>query len=362
MAGIETTVGAEELGEEFRATLKHGLVPYVRSSPGVGKSDISKGFAARYNLKVIDIRLSQCTPEDLQGFPMRVGNKATFVPFDLFPLQGEPLPEMYEEDGVTHQLNADGSIKKYNGWLLLMDELSSANKQTQAAAYKLILDRQVGSFKLHDACMPVACGNNEADKAVVTKMSTALQSRLIHYKLEIGVKEWVKWGNANGIDFRILAYVQFNPAMLNNFQPDHKDLTYACQRTWTFLSKLIKDETRDPQDMMARICGTVGQAAGIEFISFCKVMKSIPDWNDLLDPKINTKIATPAEASAKFATICWMAAKAQHHEVKLLLPYVKRFGGDFQVIFCRGIFARFENIDQQVKEVGDFASSIATQI
>lgn len=42
-----------------------GLVPFVQSSPGMGKSSLVKSIAKEHNLKVIDHRLSTSAPEDL---------------------------------------------------------------------------------------------------------------------------------------------------------------------------------------------------------------------------------------------------------------------------------------------------------
>jgi len=47
--------------------LKAGLVPMMVGSPGIGKSDIVKTVAKENNLKVIDVRLSQCDPTDLNA-------------------------------------------------------------------------------------------------------------------------------------------------------------------------------------------------------------------------------------------------------------------------------------------------------
>lgn len=45
--------------------IRAGLVPMLRGSPGMGKSSIVHQIAKEYNLKVIDLRLSQCDPTDL---------------------------------------------------------------------------------------------------------------------------------------------------------------------------------------------------------------------------------------------------------------------------------------------------------
>lgn len=45
--------------------IKAKLVPMLVGSPGCGKSQIVHQIADEYNLKVIDLRLSQCDPTDL---------------------------------------------------------------------------------------------------------------------------------------------------------------------------------------------------------------------------------------------------------------------------------------------------------
>lgn len=348
MTAMENFIGHAQLQREYEVCISKGLVPYVRSSPGIGKSDSAKKFARKHNLKIIDIRLSQCTPEDLQGYPMRDGNKAVFTPFDIFPLEGEPLP-------------LDDQGNEMNGWLLLLDELSSANKAVQAAAYKIILDRQVGSFKLHDKCGMIACGNLITDKAVVHKMSTALQSRLVHYQLQITVDEWTDWALENKIDHRISAFVNFDNAMLMNFNPDHEDHTFACPRTWEFLNRTMKDQDVDRSEHSARICGTVGSGAGMEFMSFCEVYHDLPKWDHIVDPKINDALKPPAEPTAKFAVISWIGTEIEKGDIDNVLPYISKFGGEFQMLFCRHVLGRMPNMDRESEEFRKFSMKIISK-
>ena len=95
-----------------------GLVPYVQSSPGMGKSSIMRAIASELNLQLIDHRLSTSAPEDLSGLPrFDEDGKARFSPFaDLFPTEDTPLPPGKE------------------GWMLFLDEFNSASKSVQAAA------------------------------------------------------------------------------------------------------------------------------------------------------------------------------------------------------------------------------------
>lgn len=45
--------------------IKAGLVPMLSGSPGCGKSQVAYQIAKKHKLKLIDLRLSQCDPTDL---------------------------------------------------------------------------------------------------------------------------------------------------------------------------------------------------------------------------------------------------------------------------------------------------------
>ena len=108
------------------------IVVMLSGSPGIGKSHIVHQIAKEHGLKIIDLRLAQCDPCDLMGFPMIDGEKARYKPMDTFPIEGDDIP------------------KGYNGWLLFMDELNSAAPAVQSASYKIILDRMIGNNRLHE--------------------------------------------------------------------------------------------------------------------------------------------------------------------------------------------------------------------
>lgn len=101
-------------------------VPLLRSSPGMGKSSLIHQIAADGNFKVLDLRLAGCDPCDLNGYPYidPKTNMFTQVAMDAFPLCDRPLPTRI----------VDGVSKQYSGWIILLDELTSASQAVQAAA------------------------------------------------------------------------------------------------------------------------------------------------------------------------------------------------------------------------------------
>lgn len=304
--------------------IKASLVPMIIGSPGCGKSQIVHQIAEQFKLKVIDIRLAQCDPTDLMGFPRIHGDRAGYAPMDTFPIESDPVPE------------------GYSGWLIFLDEMNSASPAVQAAAYKLVLDRMVGQFKLHKKVAIVCAGNKETDNAIVQPLSTALQSRLTHLELVVDAKEWVNWAVENGIDHRITSYINFKPGNLYTFQPDHTDKTYAAPRTWEFANRLLKDIDITDKNTLPLLAGTISEGVAREFIGFCKIYKSLPKMEEVIARPEATPV--PDEPSILFAMTGAIAHYAAKDNMDSLMKFVKRLPVEFQVVCLREAIKRNKDI------------------
>lgn len=307
--------------------IKATLVPIVRSSPGVGKSDIARQIARQYNLKMIDMRLAQLDPTDLNGLPRFTEDGfAIYAPFVDFPLEGSD-PGINPETGEA-----------YAGWMIFFDEITSAPKQIQAAAYKIILDRMIGQKKLDRRVVMMAAGNLETDNAVVHSMSTALQSRLIHLDLEVSDKDWINWAVNNGIDSRVIGFISFQPKMLYQFKPDSQDHTYPCPRTWEFTSRLIINHPTLGHEDLPVIAGAISPGPATQFIEFCRIYETLP--------KISAIIANPGgifipqEPGIKYAIATMLVEHFDQSNAKELTEFLARLPVESQVICLRLIAAR----------------------
>lgn len=311
--------------------IKAGLVPMLTSSPGIGKSDTVHSIAKEFNLKVIDVRLAQVDPVELNGFPSLNGDKATYKPMDIFPLETDPIP------------------KGYSGWLLFLDEMTSAPPATQAAAYKIVLDRMVGNTKLHKNVAIVGAGNKITDGAVVSRTSTALQSRMVHLELIANKDEWVNWAIKNDIDYRVVSFINFRPDLLHNFNPSHNDKTFACPRTWSFMSKLIKPYPDViPDSKLPLLQGTVGEGAGIEFHTFTQVYADLVTIDEILAEPETCKV--PKEPSVAWALTGVVANAITKDNAATLIKYINRMQPEFAILTLRQAAQREASI-LDIKEV-----------
>lgn len=322
-------VTPRQLRSHITDCLYAGLVPFVQASPGVGKSAIMKLVAKDLNLSVIDHRLSTSAPEDLSGLPrFNEEGQACFAPFaDLFPLAQNGIPPAGTD-----------------GWMLFLDEFNSASKSVQAAAYKLILDRQVGQHKLHDQCVISAAGNLATDRAIVNNLSTAMQSRVVHLELEVNFEEWLyDVALPQNYDSRIIAFLSQYPSKLMDFRPDHNEKTFSCPRTWEFMNRLINgNEVKD--DKVGLYAGVITSGVAVEFNTFTKVYQNLVRIEQVIRDPHGTPV--PFDNSSKWATISHLMEGVNDLNFDALSTYANKFDLSFKILFYRSVMVRQPNLRQ----------------
>jgi len=301
------------------------IVPLVKGSPGMGKSALAAFIAKTRNLFLIDLRLAQCDVTDLIGFPfMDHSTKlASYYPLDTFPITSTPLP-----------LKADGT--QYSGWLLMLDELTSARQDIQAASYKLILDRMVGNHRLHDKVFVMAAGNLETDNAIVEPMSTALTSRMAHIYMRVDKADFESWAYSEGdIDSRIMAFLGWKPNFLYNFKPESTYDTYACPRTWEFVSRIIKAAGKIDANTRNLVCGLIGKAVGTEFCSFVKIVDELPNLDLVFTNPHGAPLPDMGRPDMQYATVTALSQRCNASNMDQAIHYIRRLPQEMQMIMVK---------------------------
>lgn len=309
--------------------LKAGRVPYVKSSPGMGKSSIARQIAEEFGLEFIDVRLADREPTDLLGMFAYTEDmsKATYVPFDVFPIVGDPIPE------------------GKNGWLINFDEFPNAPQAVQKAALRVMLDHEVGQHKLHPRVLKMCCGNLSTDNAFVEDLSTAQQSRLIHLNAKSNAKKWIEiFAYNNDIDHRITSYLSWREDHINTFNPDKSEDedTFACERTWEFASDILKIVDIDHPHALTLLAGTVGEGVAREFLAYTQIYKDLPQISEIIQDPENTKV--PVDPGHKYAIAGAAAAQVTLQNVDKLARYIKRLGADFAITGFRAMIAKVPEV------------------
>jgi len=315
----------EEAKELMILYLRAGRVVMLKGSPGVGKSKLMAWVANQFRLFPIDVRLSTMEPPEMTGYPypdLEAG-KMRYLPTDLFPLDTDPIP--------------DG----YKGWALIVDELNACEEQMQAASFKFILDRMIGLKNLHPNAVIMCAGNLDTDGGITTELSTPMQSRLAHIRVRVDHAEFIKLCSENQIDYRIIGYLNYVPADVHRFDPNHTGDTYPCPRTWFDLSDYLK--LRDDDHEMNRIdelgiAGIIGHSAAFSFIEYCGVYKDLITLPQIIADPDGTPMPTKLDALCAIGSM--LAAKADMTNMDPIMKFLSRMPVEFQFFTVKDIIRR----------------------
>lgn len=307
--------------------MKCGLVPMLYGAPGFGKSSIGQEIADRNNMKLIDLRLAGMEPVDMNGV---LGfnadkTKGMYIPLDEIPLEGDELP-------INPATN-----KPYFGFLVILDELTSAAEDTKAASYKFILDRKVGQRKVHPKMWVMAAGNREEDGAIATGLGTALGSRVVNLTIKEDLNHWLKLFSGT-VDPRIVAFLNYEKDAFNTFDPRNDEYTHACARTWMMASKLISP-LADLNGWSEMLAGTVGVVVARSFETFVTYFSKVVTMDQIEADPHNAKIPTH-EPSWMYALTGVLARGVNPKNVDKAMIFIERMPMQYQIIALRSIIAR----------------------
>lgn len=353
---------AEDL---VNVTISAGLVPMLKSAPGIGKSSFAKQLAERNNLCFMPRYVSTYDPTDFTGMPHIKEGRTCFAPNGSFPLDGLDTPPVKPEymDKYLKAKAAGASESqleqyRYDGWLILLDELSSASDAVQVAAYRLLLEREVGDNRLHPKAFLMAAGNGANHGAVASRFGTAMRSRLVHYNIVSSAKSFIEWGESAGIDSRILSFVDFRPQYVTDFNAkDHHD-TFACGRTIEFLNKQLEFIPDPESGKWAPLYeGTVGPAFANEFRNYLKVYHKILTFTEIeADP---TGVAIPLDKPDElFALADMVQSKLTVDNIDNLIKFISRMPIEHRVTILRRACARDKSLTT-TKAVLDTIKAVA---
>ena len=253
--------------------------------PGVGKSQIIAQVAARHDVPMIDIRLSQMEPSDLRGIPFRIEDRVEWA-----------IPSMLP-DAKRHGPQG----------ILFLDEITSAPPSVSAAAYQLILDRRLGAYEVPAGWAIFAAGNRQGDRGVTYSMPAPLANRFSHFEVEANLDDWVAWAYANRIDERLIGFLRFRPELLFDFNPAHNPVAFPSPRSWEFAHRALQKFGDHPELLLPTLQACVGPAAGLELNAFIENLDRMPDLDAILRGE---EVAVPREIDLQYAVASALVGRA----------------------------------------------------
>lgn len=284
-----------------------------RGPPGVGKTTMVRAAAAELGINYIEVNPTM-PADEIGGIP------------DLIRKEGETTKTDYAMP-VWFPMDPH-----YKG-ILCLDDALQGDKLMQQTLANLIQARNLRGHPLPKGVMIVATGNRVEDNAGVTRMLSHLADRLTPINIEPDTMSWINdYALPNGVDERIISYIQQNPDALNQFDP--KVPKCPTSRTWAALStrmayidSLDKPDTKDIHQKFAQaiITGELGMGTGTKFWAYCQIADKIPNIDDILKNPKDASIDLAPDLQYHTATA--IAKKMTVDNFGNALEYVERLGG-----------------------------------
>lgn len=344
------TINTHQFAAVIESIIESGLHQPVLGlgAPGIGKSEIVQQIAAEHGYRVIDLRLAQMREEELAGliFPTEDKKRAQWLLPDWFPKAGDQKA------------------------VLLLDELTSATKRIQVAAYQLVLDRRLGPLeeksKLPDDTVIIALGNREDDNGVYVELAAPLANRFEIYDIEPDFDIWLqdyaqKYVNpktGKGFNPVVTAYLnehkmQLHASLNADSSADENEMIFASPRSWNRVSDILNMSNGNIDEITdLRISACVGEGIGRDFTMYAKNFANITVVQDIIagkDPEV------PSSSAAKMYVFSTLTSafnsEAQHSDMQRKIElyyafkkYTDKMGGEYPAFMDSFFDANYHDV------------------
>lgn len=231
--------------------------------------------------------------------------------FDPIEVKGLPLAD--EKTGLTRwmcpeYLNTDNEVYS----ILFLDEFSNAAPAVQNASLQTVYDKRSHKHALSRRCMIALAGNTEGDGTHVAKISSALNNRVAHLEIKADSDDFLKWARDNGIRLEIVGAVSTYPDTLLPSKFDKTAKAQPTPRTWEMLSRIIDQVGSNDEKVIRKLAlPIIGHGATTEFMAFLGQFQRVkPEEivNEGKMPQYDTE-----DVSQKYAYSCAVAHWIKTH-------------------------------------------------
>lgn len=274
-------MNVSELKEAVLLCRESGVTAFIWGKHGLGKSSAVLQLSQLMGIGMIDMRCSQLEASDLRGLPDRDGGRTLYLPPADLPndLQCSPSCSLFREGGCKHATCVE---REKNGeapcqGFLFLDELNRAEDDVLQAAFQLVYDRAIGTYKMPLGWSIVVAGNYTEGYTVNSFNDPAFLDRFCHLDLTPGeayMADWTDYMKKNCGDAadKILQFVGFNDKhLMGQVEADRGFSVTPSPRSWELAARVENTSRRQGFDRMVVqevISGIIGRELALQFERF----------------------------------------------------------------------------------------------
>ena len=309
--------------------LSTGLIPFITSKPGVGKSslvrqageDMAKEQGKEFYIfngnsmhppaqkeagfGFIDLRANMMTTMDLYGLPTFTNDKQSYM---------FARPDMIPEAGQG---------------IIFVDELPQATQSTMGGFSEAFLDHRIGKHVIPEGWKFAAAGNRMKDRADAHKVPTHIKDRLNELQLEFSLEDWIEWATRENLHPATITFAKFRPNLMDSFDPS---LDINCTPRSVESSALHIEAPASVRWPL--LAGCIGEGPANEMEAILRIFKDLPDPDYIKENP--DKAPVPTKLDVLYAVTTMLAMHSTKKNFEDLMKYIKRIDQiEFQTAFVK---------------------------
>jgi hypothetical protein len=337
----------KELKIVMPALLKSGVAQVLASAPGRGKSefvlDTHKrmseasvaaggkpwGFATAF--------LATYTPPDLIGYQFKTERE---INGKMFCVTDPSMPLwMLDQNGIP--------LSEYENGILFLDEWGQAEPDVKRAAASLLLDKQVGKWKLNPGWSVICATNRQGDRSGVTKEFDFLINRRNIIEIRDDLEAWTDWATDHGVEPLFTSFANAHPDKVFQDGVPDKQRPWCTPRSLVMAARTYSELVASGMDPLSRdnlpitttlLAGTIGDGEAAQLITHAKLEREMPSFASIVaDPQ---KVKVPEKPDAQMLVCFHLAHKVDGKSIKPVAEYIDRLPKEFATTFFQAAVKR----------------------
>jgi len=332
---------------------------------GCGKSDIVYQSTEEIygdDATICEMRGSLLEPSDVLGIPtvklyVKIKKNDKIKAEGTYSLFDKELIKTLVKEGIVEEIkegatvfNPPSLLPRSGKGIIFLDEINLAPISVQHALYQLILNRQIGEYRVPKTFQIVAAGNERLHRASVHEMPAPLKNRFNHIKileptrenmnLSEWIDEWTEYMISQNRDRRVIVYLNQFRERLYTFDPNKTERAFATPRTWEEVAINIEGiEDLDKVEMLTAMA--VGSGIAKEFVAWINISREFDIEAVLEDP--NKLDFNEMPADKKYAFVLALAntfipkyeKKPNKELISNMIEIMYRIDVEFRVLLIR---------------------------
>lgn len=317
------------------SVLASGVSVELVSSPGLGKSEFVEQIrsdmekATNQKWGFAKMFLATQTPPDLIGYQFKgerdFGAGTVAVTEPTLPLW------MMTTDGKP--------VQAYERGILFLDEYGQGEADVKRASAELLLNKQIGPWKLPPGWSVIAASNRSSDRSGVTKSFDFVINRRLEVEVSPSVDAWTEWAMEHGIAPLTVAFANQNPHIVFEGKVPDKQGPWCTPRSLVMADNILQslrgngEDLPDGPETVELITGMIGAAASAQYFSFVRLEREMPKYEKIIASP--DKVKVPEKPDAQMLVIYNLAHRVKVDELDAVITYIKRMPKEFSVTFAR---------------------------